>query len=97
MQTVGMRQLKDHLAEYLRAVRHGDVVLVTVRGEPTARLVPVSVGRKTALPLEIETRMWELAAEGFLVWNGGGIRIPEPVSSIQGPTLLSDLIVEDRD
>jgi prevent-host-death family protein len=40
MKTVGLRELKNRLAEYVRAVRSGDGVLVTDRGEVVAELVP---------------------------------------------------------
>lgn len=97
MESVGVRELKDHLSHYLRAVRQGESVVVTVRGKPVARLVPVSPRGKAALPPELEEQMWELAAEGFLSWNGRPFLMPEPAAVNRGPELLSDLIVEDRE
>ena len=40
MKTVGLRELKNRLAEYVRDVRSGEGVLVTDRGEVVAELVP---------------------------------------------------------
>jgi prevent-host-death family protein len=40
VKTVGLRELKNRLAEYVRAVRSGEGVLVTDRGEVVAELVP---------------------------------------------------------
>ena len=40
MKTVGVRELKDRLSEYLRRVRAGEGVLVTDRGEVIAELAP---------------------------------------------------------
>jgi prevent-host-death family protein len=40
MQTVGVRELKNRLSEYLRRVRLGESVLVTDRGEVVAELLP---------------------------------------------------------
>src|SRR5579864_8161600 len=40
MKTVGIRELKDRLSEYVRRARQGESVLVTDRGEPVARLCP---------------------------------------------------------
>jgi prevent-host-death family protein len=40
MKTVGLRELKNRLSEYVRDVRSGDGVLVTDRGEVVAELVP---------------------------------------------------------
>lgn len=97
METVGVRELKDHLAQHLRTVRRGKTVVVTVRGRPVARLVPIAAGRAPILPMRIEKRLWELAAEGFLAWNGEPFRLPEAVAVNDGPELLSDLVVQDRE
>ncbi len=40
MKTVGVRELKNRLSEYLRKVRAGESVLVTDRGEVVAELTP---------------------------------------------------------
>jgi antitoxin (DNA-binding transcriptional repressor) of toxin-antitoxin stability system len=40
MQTVGVRELKNKLSEYLRRVRLGERVLVTDRGEVVAEMLP---------------------------------------------------------
>jgi prevent-host-death family protein len=44
MKTVGVRELKDRLSEYLRQVRSGEGVLVTDRGEVVAELTPPGHG-----------------------------------------------------
>jgi len=38
--TVGLRELKNHLSEYVRMVRAGDHVQVTDRGQVVAELIP---------------------------------------------------------
>ena len=48
MRTVGIRELKNSLSEYLRRVRAGESVLVTDRGEIVAELMPP--GRDSADP-----------------------------------------------
>jgi prevent-host-death family protein len=40
MKRVGLRELKNRLAEYVRQVRSGEGLLVTDRGEVVAELVP---------------------------------------------------------
>src|SRR6202790_3262144 len=40
MKSVGLRELKNRLSEYVREVRSGDGVLVTDRGEVVAELIP---------------------------------------------------------
>ena len=44
MRTVGVRELKNSLSEYLRRVRSGESVLVTDRGEIVAELSPPGRG-----------------------------------------------------
>jgi prevent-host-death family protein len=40
MRTVGVRELKNRLSEYLRIVRTGESVLITDRSEVIAEIVP---------------------------------------------------------
>lgn len=97
MEKVGARELKDRLAHYLRTVRQGETVVVTMRGKPIARLVPISTQQNNTLKPEIEDRIWKLVTEGVLAWNGVPFQLPEPVVENRGPKLLSDLVVEDRE
>lgn len=96
MERVGARELKDRLAHYLRIVREGKAVVVTIRGKPVARLVPIGPAGGEGVPPEVEERMWNLVGRGVLEWSGGAHRLPEPVAANRGPGLLSDLVVEDR-
>ena len=41
---VGVRELKQHLSEYLARVEQGEVIRVTDRGRPKALLMPVPGG-----------------------------------------------------
>jgi len=38
MRTVGVKELKSRLSEYLRAVKRGEIVIVTEREQPVAEL-----------------------------------------------------------
>src|SRR5438132_9992463 len=40
MQRVGSREFKNRLGRYLRAVRNGQMLLVTDRGQPVAKVCP---------------------------------------------------------
>ena len=40
MQTVGLRELKNRLSQYIRRVRDGQLVIVTDRGQVVAELRP---------------------------------------------------------
>ena len=49
--SVGLRDLKNRLAEYVREVRSGESVLVTDRGEVVAELVPAGqAGARSGVP-----------------------------------------------
>ena len=63
MKTVGVRDLKNKLSEYLRHVRLGESILVTDRGEVVAELLPPGQGQADAsLPAGLQS----LARRGLL-------------------------------
>jgi len=45
---VGVRELKKHLSEYLDRAAAGEAIVVTDRGHPKARLMPLSAGERIA-------------------------------------------------
>lgn len=42
METIGIRELRQHASRYLERVERGETLEVTDRGRPVARLVPVT-------------------------------------------------------
>jgi prevent-host-death family protein len=64
MKTVGLRELKNRLAEYVRGVRSGEGVLVTDRGDVVAELLPP--GHATALAGDAPAGLVALAKAGRL-------------------------------
>ena len=44
METVGVKELKNHLSRYLRGVKAGEEVLVSERGKVVARIIPAGEG-----------------------------------------------------
>lgn len=54
METAAVSKLKAHLSDYLNRVKAGVEVLITDRGKPIARLVPIS---RVKTPREALTRM----------------------------------------
>jgi prevent-host-death family protein len=63
MKTVGLRELKNRLAEYVRDVRSGEGVLVTDRGDVVAELIPA--GQATG-PSSAPSALIALAKTGRL-------------------------------
>src|SRR5262245_49266197 len=63
MKTVGVRELKNRLSEYLRQVRAGESVLVTDRGEVVAELT--SPGRES-VDSSVPSALVALARRGLV-------------------------------
>ena len=87
--SVGIRELKGRLSEYLRRVRAGETVVVTDRGQPVGRIVPV------AQPLE--DRLEAMAQAGLLLWSGKKLEPMAPVARMRGERTVAELLVEDRE
>jgi len=84
---VGIRELRADLSRWLRRVRAGEEVVITDRGTPIARLVPVD-GERT---------IDRLIREGVVIpapspWRGP-LPMPEPIEGIDS---LSDIVLRDR-
>ena len=86
--SVGIRELKGHLSEYLRRVRAGETVVITDRGQPVGRIVPA------AQPLE--DRLEAMAQAGLILWSGKKLEPMAPVARARGEHTIADLLLEDR-
>lgn len=69
MKTVGVRELKNRLSQYLRQVRIGEGVLVTDRGEVVAELVPPGQG---ATDPSVPPALLALARRGLVTLGAPG-------------------------
>ena len=96
MKTVGVRDLKNKLSEYLRGVRLGDSVLVTDRGEVVAELLPPGQGQvDPAVPAGLQS----LAKRGLLtLGTRGGTDLYPALQRKQGERRRSvaQLLDEER-
>jgi prevent-host-death family protein len=86
--SVGIRELKSRLSEYLRRVKAGETVLITDRGQPVGRIVP------TAEPLE--DRLQRMVQAGLILWSGQKLELRPPVAQARGERTVADLLIEDR-
>jgi prevent-host-death family protein len=92
MKATGIAHLKARLSSYLKIVKAGNEVLITDRGIPIAKLVPIDAGGKD------EARIQKLVAEGLLTLPKG--RLPrellEPLKGDlrQGKGVLAALLAE---
>lgn len=97
MKTVGIKQLKARLSEYVRAVRAGETVLVTHHDQVVAELCPP---RRPVASDGLEERLDALAAAGTLTraalpkrdwsWHAAGLGLPEGTAT----ALLDELRAE---
>lgn len=86
MELVGVRELKASLSRYLSKVKEGETVVVTERGKPIARIVPMGIPEHIA----------RLMAKGTVTWSGKPFRPPARVFKLSPGPSLSDYISEDR-
>lgn len=68
MKSVGVRELKNRLSEYLRDVRAGERVLVTDRGEVVAELAPPGHSHEPGVP----AALLGLARRGLVTLGASG-------------------------
>ena len=91
--TVGVREAKGNLSRLLKQVREGIQIVITDRGEPVGRIIPV--GRED---LSLEDRLKDLEKRGILQARARGahLKVPKPVQ-IPKKVDVQAMLQEDRD
>jgi antitoxin (DNA-binding transcriptional repressor) of toxin-antitoxin stability system len=95
MKTVGIRELKNRLSEYLRAVRRGESVLVTDRGEVVAEFSPP---RNGAIEPRVPAALLAMSKKGLVTLGRPGDYVlykPMPRSR-HGSPIAAKLLDEER-
>lgn len=87
--TVNVRELKARLSHFLRLTKAGEAVVITERGIPIGRIVPVAA--------PIEDRMDALVRSGWLQWDERRLPRTAPVARTRGTRSVADLLIEDRE
>jgi prevent-host-death family protein len=85
---VSVRELKSRLSHYLRLARGGESVVITDRGVPVGRLVPIEEG--------LEERVAALRAARLLQWSGRRLAPREPAVRMPAGKSVAELLIEDR-
>lgn len=96
MKTVGIRELKNRLSEYLRDVRSGEGVLVTDRGRVVAELTPP--GQEAAHP-DLPSGLLALAKRGLVTLAEDGThrrRYPRLARASRPHLTAADLLEQER-
>jgi prevent-host-death family protein len=86
MNRVGIRELRQNASAVLRRVEAGEVVEVTDRGRPVARIVSIHEA----------SRLEQLQAEGRAGAATTDLLDVKPIRSARGKPLLSRILAEMR-
>lgn len=86
MRRVGVRELRQNASAVLRRVEAGEVVEVTDRGRPVARIVPMHEA----------SRLEQLLAEGRASSATGDVLDVKPIPRTAGKPLLSQILADMR-
>ncbi|HYN04596.1 MAG TPA: type II toxin-antitoxin system prevent-host-death family antitoxin [Vicinamibacteria bacterium] len=91
----GVAELKAGLSRYLERVKAGHEVLVTDRGEPVAKLVPIAAEARRG------SRRDRLVRQGLLLPGRGRVRAsllkPPAGNAARGRAVLDALLEERRE
>ena len=87
--SVGVRELKMHLSEYLREIKKGKTIVITEHGKPVGRLIPTTLSR--------EDRIEAMRHAGVITWNGKKLKPVKPIARLSHAGSVADLLVEDRE
>ncbi|MBN2388882.1 MAG: type II toxin-antitoxin system prevent-host-death family antitoxin [Anaerolineales bacterium] len=87
--SVGTRELKNRLSQYLRRVKAGETVVITERGKPVGQIVPIAADLAGRLKILADARVVE--------WNGQSLPVYQPRAVNRSGQLLSDLVSEERE
>jgi len=95
VKTVGIRELKNRLSEYIRQVRSGQNVLVTDRGEVVAELTPPGHGASDG---DVPPALAALAKRGLVTLGvRGGADLYPPLPRKRKPrATAAQLLDEER-
>jgi len=97
MKAAKVSELKAGLSKYLARVKRGEEVVVTERGKPVAKLVPLSSSVGSGPAWE---RVRELEREGRIVVRGTG-RVPDRFWDLPAPVVpdgsLVRAVIEERE
>lgn len=86
--TVGVRELKSRLSEYLRRVKQGETLVITEHGKPVGRLIPQGQS--------LEERLEELQRAGLIRRGGKKLSPARPLARLRGKRSIAEVILEDR-
>ena len=92
MTKVSIRELKDHLSEYIDRASRGEEITVTRRGQAVAKVSAARAKTDT-----IEDRLRKMEEAGILKRGKGKLRLPDKLIPLQGEgPSVSEMVLADR-
>jgi prevent-host-death family protein len=90
--TIGIREFKEQLSGHIREVKNGATLVITERGKPVARLLPI-----TPANASVEEKLHQLVKAGVISWSGRKLSPDAPAILVRGPKTVAEMLIEDRD
>jgi prevent-host-death family protein len=87
--SVGVRDLKARLSEYLRAVKRGESIEITERGKVVARLIPATAS--------LDERLHATVAAGLAEWSGKPLPPAPAGPRVRADKTVSEILLENRE
>jgi len=95
---IGIREANQHLSRYIAAVERGEEVIITRRGRPVARLLPIAKKRQLSAEQKAALRrageFWVASLSGSLTTDHDDGR--DPLGPIRAPVALLQENLENR-
>jgi antitoxin (DNA-binding transcriptional repressor) of toxin-antitoxin stability system len=92
IRSIGIGDLQKRLGSQIDALEPGDILVITRRGRPVARMVPVKLPE-----VPIDDRMSLFIAAGLFSWSGKKLPADIPQVTVRGPKTVAEMLIEDRD
>ncbi|MDN5327287.1 MAG: hypothetical protein PWP41_1983 [Moorella sp. (in: firmicutes)] len=88
MEQIGIRKMKAFMSQYIKRVKEGETLIITVRGRPVARLVPI----ENKIPSGITTML----DKGLASWAGGKPLGTNQYLPVKKGHSIARIVEEDR-
>lgn len=90
--SVSIRELKSRLSHFLRLTKEGSSVIITDRGTPIGRIVPILQRGK-----QLDEHLAAMKQAGQLEWSGRRLPANKRVAKARGNRTVADLLAQDRE
>lgn len=90
--SVSIRELKSRLSHFLRLTKAGQSLVITDRGTPIGRIVPIE-----QTGIRLDERLEAMQRAGQMQWSGRKLSPIKPMARVRGKRSVADLLVDDRE